>query len=197
MTDHNYQDDSGNEKQIPAWLDESLRTAQAFARFLSVPTGQPPEAFRRRSDQAAQIAFIIARLRDEKAKSPFVPIALGGILEGLARIAGVSLTPLLVWLGIKDLNAHTPEAARAAVRLTKQLGFSLRETLAHIRLGFADAYGAAPAPLLLARSRGKSASQPPLEACEALLARLETKYEHQMLQQLRQIENIARAEFAE
>ncbi|NOT59353.1 MAG: hypothetical protein HOP19_03910 [Acidobacteria bacterium] len=197
MIQNNSQNDVTGVEAIPIWLEDSLKTAQAFTQFATLSPEPPPETFHQRSKQAAQAAFLIAQLRDEKRLSSFVPLALGELLEGLARIAGLSLTPLLVWLNAKEINALNPDAVGAAVRVAKLIGCSMRETMAHLRLGFANAQGAAPVPLLLARYRATDVSQSPLESCETLLTRIETKYEPPSLRQLRQLESLVHAEFAQ
>lgn len=201
MIDRNPQQNPGEEERVPAtWLSEPLAAALAFERFTSTPVEPTPEKFLQRSRQAAAKAAAardIAKLKGERAQLSFVPMSLAEMLDGLARLAGVQLAPLIKGRRTEELTKTNVETIVALARLARQIGFSLREALAHVRLGFAIAQGSAPPTLLLARQRATHARQSQLEACESLLAQLETRYDTQTLRQLRHLEDAVRAEFAD
>ena len=132
--------------------------------------------FRERCENAALLALDIAKMRDEKQRVGFVALSFRAYLEGLGKIAGVSLAPILVWFGIPDLEAVPASAAAALAGLTRELDISAREAFALMRVSVAERLGVAPVPLLAARRRSGGPSVDPLEECERTLKQIESDY---------------------
>jgi hypothetical protein len=98
-------------------------------------------------------------------------------------------------LQVDDLANPSPKVAKAFAKLAKELDFSLRETLIHIRIGYASLVDSAPVPLLLARHRSQTQRAGQLEECEAVLGQLEAKYDVDQLRELRRTEFEIRGAF--
>src|ERR1035438_4513779 len=102
-------------KRNEHWLMEVMESAK----------GSP--GFRERCENAALLALDIAKMRDERERIGFVALPFQAYLEGLGKIAGVSLAPILVWFDISDLAAAPASAATTFAGLTRELGISARE----------------------------------------------------------------------
>ena len=152
------------EEAAPEWLRAALELSRV------------PEAVRLRSVQAASMAASIARMRVESDRAGFAPLSLSAYLDSLAKAAGVALEPVLAWFGVADPAAPTRETAFSLGRLAGQLGFSLREALALVRVTVAEGTGAPVAPLAIARRISGRAEVSELDACESALAEVEAAY---------------------
>jgi hypothetical protein len=104
---------------------------------------------------------------------------------------------LLRGLGIADLSRLSAAAGPAWARLCETLGFSLREALAHLRIGFAEQTASAPVLMLAARHRGARGRRSPLEECEDILSRLPRDYIPEEAQDLRALEEAFLATYRE
>ena len=159
---HNNERDKGmEERAMPDWLQDALQTSRV------------PTEFRQRCEEAAMLAFDIARMRVEKERLRFAFVPIGEWVRGLAEMASVSLKPVLSWFGIADLDEATPGSAGPLTRLAREIGFGPRESRDLLRLSFAVASGYASTPLL-ARRFDAPASE--LDACEAALDEIEARY---------------------
>jgi hypothetical protein len=152
-------------------------------------------AFEERCRSAAAAALSVERLREERQRVGFVPLSLGEYISGLVQLADAPLAPVLSWLGVEDLSGTEPGSARAAARLAREIGMSMHETLAHLRVGLAAQFGSAPVPLLVARHRAPGPARPPLEECEAALGRVEAEYDLEGLHKLKQLKTEVGAAF--
>src|SRR3990172_1638002 len=135
--------------QEPEWFTEALRATRDAAYFVN-PVIEPEQislSFRERCRKAAEVALILETLRRERRRVGFVPLSLANYIEGLAKVTNVSLTPVLLWLGITDLAGFDHGSVKALARLAKDIEISIRETLVHLRISFADRFGLAPISL--------------------------------------------------
>jgi hypothetical protein len=71
------------------------------------------------------------------------------------------------------------------MRICKEVGISLREALAHVRIGFAEGQGFGPFSLVAAQ---RGPADRALEYCEAALADVEKEYTTQAQRQVRELE---------
>lgn len=170
---------------------ESSELAPWFADVLgaTLPEASAEEAFRGRCHEAGAAAHSIARLRHERQRVGFVPLPLAEYIQGLVKLAGVPLGPVFARLGVTDLTCAEPDSVRGAARLAREVGISLRETLAHLRIGLAAQAGSAPFPLLVARCRATGHRRTPLEECEDVLKQIEVGYGLDGLRKLRNLES--------
>lgn len=163
------------------WLSQLLRMLRQTERGTELPVaGGTVESFRGRCRQVAETALTqltVARLRSERERIGFVALPLQDYIEGMMRVLGLSLTRVLNWLGMTALPRLGEDSAEALSKLGVALGMSVREMLAHLRIGFACDRGCAPLPLLVARRRAGGGTGSPLEECEAVLAQLESRYD--------------------
>lgn len=171
------------------WLSEVLcayREASAAER-VEAPVHRVSSAFREKCRDAARVALSIARMRRERERLGFVPLGLAEYVEGLAKITGVSLSPVLSRHGLANLATVGSDSVRKLAELARELGFSVRETLAHVGIQFARQLGGAPLPLL-ARYYGLAESGPSeLEECEAALSSIERGYDQTTRSELRRV----------
>lgn len=185
--------------ESPQWLAEVLDAYRRSGDFFPADdeAEQVSPELMSRYAEAARVAHSIALLAKERQHVGFVPLSFADFIYGLVKVNDVPLGPVLKWLGINDLEHPEPSSARAFARLAQELGMSLRESLAHIRISFAALGDAAPIPLLLARHRtaGSRASQ--MEECEAVLGEIELDYDLPSLRQLRRTEFEIRAAYKE
>jgi hypothetical protein len=148
--------------------------------------------FREECQKAAEVALSIGKLRRERQHVGFVPLSLADYIKGMAKVTNISLSSVLGWLGIADLTHFGPGYGKAMARLAKELGISLRETLVHLRVGFAGNLDVAPITLLVARRRSGRSQGRQLEECESVLEQIESEYDQNVLTSLRQIESEVR-----
>jgi len=197
-------EESNNMQQLdnydtPNWLENTLRSSAELERF-GEDAGELENvsaAFHERCQEAADTALSLIKLRHERQRVGFVPLSFADYVQGLVRVANVRLPAVLQWLKIDDLKRPTPEAAKAFARLAKEIGLGVRETLIHIRIGFATLEDSAPVPLLVARHRSPMSHGNQLEECEVVLGQLESKYALDSLRELRRTEFEIRAAFRE
>ncbi len=153
------------------------------------------ERFRQRCSEAADIALTISKIRKESVRIGFSPISLAQYVQGIADALNLSLKPVLKWIGVKDISYTTVETAGEIARFAKKIGFSLRETLAHIRIGFLEQVGYDPNSLL-AENRDTSGKQrDQLEICERMIKELEGESGFKEINSLREITSEVRSEF--
>ncbi|MCI0486052.1 MAG: hypothetical protein L0229_05580 [Blastocatellia bacterium] len=179
--------------QLPEWLDDVLRMSQESVFFLDLEREpeQVSDVFRQRCHEAAEVALSIAKLRKERQRIGFVPLSLADYIQGLVKVANISLTPILAWMGIEVLSHPDANSAKAFARFAQKIGISLRETLIHLRIGFAARLDSAPISLLVARHRSTELRHNQMEECEVVLRQLESEYELSELREIRQIESEA------
>lgn len=134
----------------------------------------------------------LAKIRKERQRVGFVTISFAAYVRGLAKRAGVSLTPVLEWLGIANLSRPNQGAASAFAQLAQEMGLSLGETLVQIRIGFAEQLGIAQIPGHF-RPRTGGSQPDKLEVCDTALQELESEYNIEGLRELRSIEDEIRA----
>jgi hypothetical protein len=184
--------DEVNDYEPPAWLTRSLTLLRDSARLGDNPpaAAEPPsEGFEQRCVDAGLVALGLKKMRLERQRIGFVPLPFATYVEGLSKLAGVKLSSLLAWLGVEDLSGVRPSA-----RLAQALGISLREALAHFRIGIAEGIDSAPMSLLLARHRSPE-RQSKVEKCEEVLATVEAEYDAVRLRKLREAESEFRAAY--
>lgn len=174
----------------PAWLIAALRASREIAQDSSEQLERPSSSFRKKCREAAYVALAVAKLRKECARVGFAPVAFDDYIRGLAKTAGVSLSPVLKWLGIGDLARPDAGSAGAFARFGQELGLGRRQTLAHVRIGIAASMGYAP---LAGACRSRGMRRGPLEQCDSILERLELKYDPEVLSELRRIESEIRS----
>lgn len=181
----------------PTWLKSMLRASTELELFSNDESEieDVSAAFHERCQEAADLALSLIKLRQERQRVGFVPLSFADYVQGLVRVANVRLSAVLQWLRIDDLSRPTPDCAKAFVKLAKEIDLGLRETLIHIRIGFAILQDSAPVPLLVARHRSPTSRGDELEQCEAVLGKLEAKYELDDLRELRRTEFEIRAAF--
>ncbi|MDQ3821103.1 MAG: hypothetical protein M3362_25940, partial [Acidobacteriota bacterium] len=123
----------------PHWLTAALRLAGDAAAFENPPAGivSTSAAFCLRCRQAARMALGILKLRQERQRIGFVPVPLTDYIQGLMKVADVPTPQVLAAVSPGNLALQTPEWAAGLGRFTKAIGLSLRETLVHLRIGFA------------------------------------------------------------
>jgi hypothetical protein len=167
------------------WDEES--NAEGFEPSAWVADVVRAMAFEERCGAAAAAALSVARLREERRRVGFVPLSLDEYIHGLVKLADVPIAPVLSLLGVEDLSGTESQSARAAARLARAIGMSVREALAHLRIGLAAQFGSAPVSLLVARHRSPGSGRPALEECEDVLRRIESEYDLEGLRTLRQL----------
>jgi hypothetical protein len=183
--------------ESPQWLAELLDTYRRSGDFFpaDAEAEQVSLELMSRYAEAARVAHSIALLGKERQRVGFVPLSFADYIHGLVKVNDVPLDPMLKWLGINDLARPEPSSARAFARLAQEIGMSLRESLAHIRIGFAALVDTAPVPLLLARHRMAGSRGSQMEECEAVLSEIESDYDLQALRELRRTEFEIRAAY--
>jgi hypothetical protein len=174
MVDEKSIDGHIEEYDPPRWLKLAIEASRVSPEFDA------------RCREAGEVALDLARMRREKSKEQgFVDLPLGSYLEGIAQLASVDLRRILGWLRIPNLDVLDVPTAKGVVRLCRASGLSLRETLAHVRISFAEASGLSPfADEVFQRGGGRHG----LDRCEAVLAEAETGYDLSVLHHIRQLE---------
>jgi len=167
----------------PAWLRLALESSRASPEFMA------------RCQEAAMVALAIAKMRRERSRARrFVDLSLESYMGGVARLSGADLMAVLNWLKVPGLGNLGLETVRGAMRLCKEIGMSLREVLAHVRIGFAEAQGFGPFSLVVAR---RGSGDRGLEYCEAALVEVETEYPIATIQQIRSLEDAIHSAYRE
>ena len=185
-----------NEEDVfaaPAWLIHKLQLAGDYAAFTSDNQSTVSEQFRARARGAAEIAYTLNKLRAECKKIGFVPMSIGDYVQGIAKVANLSLSPTLRWLGISNLRHPDPQSAAGFARLGLEIGLSLSEVLAYVRIAIAGITGSSPISLLMARCRSGPLGQNDLQECISVLEEIEAKYDQSTREELRLIEDEIRA----
>ena len=144
--------------EAPDWLRGVLEESRA------------PDELLRRCEQAALSALYAIRMKRQREKFGFVPLGFMGFVQGLAKLAGVPLAPLLASYDIADWNSGPDLRGRA--RLVLDLGFAKREAAALLGVEAVEALGWAPFPLMVAARSTGSAAGDPLSDCEQTLAEI-------------------------
>jgi len=172
---------SEDEKQLldhyipPAWLRSALELSRASPEFDA------------RLDEAAVVALAIAKMRQQRDRTlRFVDLSLAEYVNGIAALSRADLPAVLRWLKVSDLGRLTLENVRGVVQLCQELGMSLREAIAHMRIGYAEGQEFRPFSLVVAQ---RGPGDRGLEYCEAALAEVETGYPSGVLQELRTLED--------
>jgi hypothetical protein len=178
------------ESESSEWLDAALRIygESGFLDFEAAEAAPPSTTFGLKCFAAADVALSIAKLRKERQRAAFAPLSLTQYISGLVKLAGIDFAPILAWLGVDELPPYEAKSAKTFARLAQAIGMSLRETLAHIRIGFANRLGTAPNSLVIAYGRHTADHRSVLQECEAALMKFESNYNIDNLRELRQIE---------
>ncbi|HZF09887.1 MAG TPA: hypothetical protein VFE33_13945 [Thermoanaerobaculia bacterium] len=172
------------------WLGDVLWSVEELPQAATVS-----ELFQGRCIKAAQVALDLARLRRERQRVGFVPMAIGDYLRGLGRAIGTDLRALAVSLGIRDLDAADPESVRLVAQLCCRLELPLREALLHLRIAFVERLGAAP--MLLARQRSGRGRRESLDECERIMREILTDSGVAVGTELRTLEDELRQAYKE
>jgi hypothetical protein len=182
----------------PAWVDEALRLSLGRAPGTSTEARleRPSEAFLRKCQEAADVAADMARLRRERLRVGFVPMSLAEYIQGLAKVAGVRLSPLFARFEVNAAALDSPASARSLARLSREIGIGLREALIHFRIGFVEKIDSVPISLLMAHHRAPGAFDQ-FGECETVLRLAEAEYESGALEDLRRAEFEVRGAYKE
>ena len=176
------------------WLTELLRQSFQDQGDTETPLTKPSEDFHQRCEMAADAAFAITKLRNERRRIGFIPISLAEYLQGLMNITGAQIEAVLLRFGIDEVKNVTSESARKFARLAQELEISLREFLIHVRIGFVERIDSTPVPLLLAHHRS-AGIRDQLSECEVVLGIAEAEYDGELLNELRRTEFEIRAAY--
>jgi len=162
------------EYEPPRWLQVAMEASHVSPEFDA------------RCREAGEVALDLARMRREKGRGQgFVDLSLGAYVDAIAQLASVDLARVLRWLEVPGLDPIDLTTVKGSMRLCKAIGLSLRETLAHVRIGFAGSAGFRPFnPEVFPRGGGRRG----LDRCEAALAEAETEYDLEILHRIRQLE---------
>jgi hypothetical protein len=140
-----------------------------------------------------EIALTLNKLRAECLKIGFLPMAIGVYVQEIAKVAHLSLSPTLSWLGISDICRPDIQSAGGFGRLGLELGLSLSEIMAQVRIAIAGLAGGSSILLLMARHRSGSSGRNDLQVCNFVLEEIEAKYDQNTLKKLSLIEAEIRA----
>jgi hypothetical protein len=123
----------------------------------------PGAADRFRNAAAAGIAM--SRLREERRRCGFEPVALSEYLRRLARRSGQQLDVVYQWAGVAGSPRSLVEQPAAAVRVARGTGILRPELEVHLGLDFLDAAGIRMSPGV---ARGARGGDPLIECAEAV-----------------------------
>lgn len=181
-------------KQPPLWVAGAVRLAFDASAFetLDIQGTATSESFRIKCRRAAANSLTVLRLRRERQRVGFLPVALTDYIQGLAKVADLSLSEVLTSIGLEELNLRTPQHATSLGSLARAIGLSLRETLAQLRIDFAAQREMAPIALLVAHRHSGNPRRSQLDDCEAVLSQVESQYDPKSLRDLRVIEKTIR-----
>jgi hypothetical protein len=185
-----------DDNEWPVWLDDKLRMAAAYQTFACDAAPVVSQAFHARCQQAAMAALAQAKMRSEHERhgENFTPLALNNYLAELAQAANVS--PTLAFT--HELNQPQIGTARAFGQLAQSIGLSLKQTLTHLRIGFAQQCGLqGDLQALLAHQRSLKFNRNLLEAYATALTQLEKKCDPASWREFKQIEHEVRAAYEE
>jgi hypothetical protein len=170
-------------------MQATLNLYRDFARFQNTANDKEEvsERFVSRCQEATEIALEIAKLRQQRAQVGFIPLPLGDYLRELGELAGVGLSRVYVWAGIRDINRIDPTSFDNYAWLTKKIGFSLQEVLLHARISLSERFKGTPVTILIARRRAIDMNKSKLEECESILEELEKRYRAEERKELRHI----------
>lgn len=172
-----------NNYDPPNWLKEAMAHSQVSPQF------------RERCSEAASVALSIAKMRRQRSQTQrFVDLSIDAYLSGTAHLAGADLERVLRWVNVSGLTPLTMDNIRGVMRICKEVGISLREALAHVRIGFAEDQGFGPFSLVAAQ---RGTVDRALEHCEAALADVERGYTGQAQQQIRALEEEVHSAYRE
>ncbi len=129
-----------------------------------------PDELLRRCEQAALSALYAIKMKRQRERFGFVPLGFMGFVQGLAKLAGVPLPPLLASYGISDPNSGENLGGQA--RLAVDLGFARREAAALLAVEAVEAFGWAPFPLMVAAHGAITAGVDRLSDCEQVVAEI-------------------------
>ena len=183
--------------QWPKWMQDVLKLHGDFVLFQR-PIDESEEASERfvsRCREATQVALAIAKLRHQRAQVGFVPLPLGDYLRGLAKSVEVKLSRICEYVGIADIDHLDVTSAGNWARLARQIGFSLKEVLLHVRVSFAEHTEGVPITVLVSRQRSSRTGKNTFEQCEVVLGQIEKEYDPHELAELRHIEAGFRAAY--
>jgi hypothetical protein len=190
---------SAESYEPPAWLRDALSLSLQSNHSDQSEEEPISPALSEKYREAAGVALSLAKLRKEKERVGFVPLPLADYIQGLVKVANISLPRILKWVGLDDISRPSAGSARAFARLTQEIGINLREALIHIRIAYASQVDSPPILLLMARQRsaGGTGTGGTLEECEAVLGAVESEYELDSLRELRRTEFEIRAAYKE
>lgn len=183
---------SSDKTEAPHWLTAALHLTGDAAAFesLGFEAAESSESFRMSCRQAAAGALAILRLRRERQRIGFSPVSLPEYLQGLVKVAGVSLNQALTSIGVRDFDPRGPKYMSALGRLAQAIGMSFRETLTHLRIDFAAQRQTASINLLVAHRAAGDPRRSQLEDCESVLLQIESEYDSKSLRELQSIEQM-------
>jgi len=182
-------DQSNNEDSVAGnksckWVSEVLRLPE----LATISDSETDNKFKKRCAEAAGFAFSVAKLRSEGKRVGFVPLPAIEYIKRLMEMVNIPEAPFLSWLSEENSSITTPKRVAAFGQLAQRIDMSLREALAHLRIGFSAQVGPSPVPVLLARARASDSFQSAIESCEDLLDEIESDYDVSTLRQLRALE---------
>jgi hypothetical protein len=174
----------------PAWLHEVLvRTGELSGiRTVKTEEREETEVFRRRCSEAADFAVGLLKLRKEVKRLGFVQLSLKEYVEGVAKVTGVDLLPVLSRFGVGQGSGQSRAFPEGWVRLARRLGIGARQCLVHCRIELAQVAGAPPIAMLAAHRRSTHSAATPRVACENLLEEIESDYARDTADRLKEIE---------
>ena len=180
MSDERQDELKAEEYIPPSWLQE------AFAQ-----SGTSPE-FLRRCEESALSVLALTKLRREREKLGFVQVAFSAYVQGLAKLTGALLEPLLSRRGIVSLEECKNSGSLA--RLARELGFSDREASALLKVQVVEQSGLAPFPMVVA-ARKPAVPSDPLTECELTLASLAGSLPSEIVRELRSVDEGVRGAY--
>lgn len=193
----NHEANTVTENYTPApWFDECLQLTADYAEFCREEAPPLEPEFRQRCLATVDAARALAKLREQATRSGFLPLSLTDFLQQLAVLASVRLAEVWAHFGLSEAMQPTSENAQSFARLALTLGLSLRQTLAHVRIGLATQWGEFAPTLFAAHRRMGTAITDPLLECEHWLTQIEADYDQAAWREWRQIEMESRAVFA-
>jgi len=137
---------------------EWLRAALAKTAADAVPRTPPAPAFAARCREAAETGLYLLKLQQEQVRVGPRLLPLLPYLEGLARLARVSLAPVLARFEIDARETVDSKAASRMGLLCKAIGIDLEQAIVHVRLAVAEAAGhrMEPCTVLARQSAGRT-----------------------------------------
>ncbi len=187
-----------NMSPFPGWFSKALSLTRESELFTSFNNQQhhPSLIFQQRCHKSAEVALTIVKIRKERKRIGFAPLPLAEYVKSIAANKGCVLSPVLKWLGIKDLFNLNYKTAKSFAKFAKVLGMSHNEALVHICIGFAkqhsiDCMLSSPTLSRAAIARGSQ-----FDEGEELLRQLDSQLNPNDLEELNFIKSEIRSEFA-